>query len=111
MTKFIAVTDANIFSLARLRPASLFILYTLLTALALSSLGCSQSVDDVGITGPPQVISQPRNLIVNRDLTGTNPIAPVSTSTVLGDHSVGGNALRTSSSSSSYRMLSGVGIE
>ncbi len=76
--------------------------------------GCSQSVDEVTITGHGRPTIPPtlnRNMIYNVDLTGTSEIIPTSTTKILGDHSLGGTALRTMSSSASLRMTSGIGIE
>lgn len=76
--------------------------------------GCSQSVDTINITRRGVVPRPPSffgDRLFNVDLSGTAVGMPVSTSTVLLDHSMGGNSLRTASSSTSYRLTSGVGIE
>ena len=76
--------------------------------------GCSQSVDEVTISGPGRPAIPPtvnRNLLFNSDLTGTSEIIPTSASRIVKDHSMGGAALRTVSTSSSLRMTSGIGIE
>ncbi len=76
--------------------------------------GCSQSVDEISIEGDKKQIGNPSsfgNRLFNTDLQGTTSTLPVSASTVLGDHSMGANALRTSSSSPSFRLTSGIGIE
>ena len=76
--------------------------------------GCGQSVDEVTITGPghqPIPPTSNRNMLYNADLTGTSEIVPTSTTKILGDHSLGGSALRTVSSSLSLRMTSGIGLE
>lgn len=78
---------------------------------------CSQSVDEVTIGGPghpaaPVVpVTVNRDLLFNSDLTGTSEIIPTSISRIVKDHSMGGTALRTMSTSSSLHMTSGIGIE
>lgn len=68
---------------------------------------CSQSVDEVRITrtGPP------RTFIPNSDLTGATSVVPVSPSLVMSIHSAGAGGLRTSSTSPSRRMTSGIGVD
>src|SRR3954465_10859513 len=70
--------------------------------------GCSQSVDEVKVSGSPP--SAPgRHILMNTDLSGAASSFPTSVSRSMGDHSVGGNGLRTSAISASRRMISGIG--
>ncbi len=76
--------------------------------------GCSQSIDRVNIAPRGDLPPPPSSFgdrLFNVDLSGTSVTMPISTSRVLIDHSMGGSSLRTASSSPSYRMTSGVGVE
>ncbi len=75
---------------------------------------CGQSVDQISIAprgNLPPPSSSFGDRLFNVDLSGTSLMMPISTSRVLIDHSTGGSSLRTASSSLSYRMTSGVGVE
>lgn len=68
---------------------------------------CSQNVDSVSIvrTGPP------RGAIFNSDLTGATATTPVSPSLIMSIHSAGAGGLRTSGTSASLIMTSGIGVD
>ena len=75
---------------------------------------CSQDVDTVLIVpnNPnPPAISHFQQPFFNVDLNGTSVVPPRSASFSLGIHSLGETGLRTQSTSSNFRMISGVGIE
>lgn len=76
--------------------------------------GCSQSVDEIKITGPgkpPADVTNQLRFVFNTDIIGTSLVIPVSASRVLNDNVLGANSLRTTSSSPSLQMTSGIGIE
>jgi hypothetical protein len=52
-----------------------------------------------------------RIFFANASLSGTTSVAPVSASFALGIHGIGGNFVRTTSSSPSFKMISGVGVD
>ncbi len=52
-----------------------------------------------------------RVFIAHASLQGTTSIAPASSNHVMGIHGIGGSFVRTVSTSSNFRMVSGVGVD
>lgn len=74
------------------------------------SVGCSQNVDKVNIKPlrpPPSNI----NFVSDVEHQGGLAQPSVSTSAILRDQNLGGNLTRTKSSSPSFQMTSGIGVE
>lgn len=74
---------------------------------------CSIPVNDVSISGRGRPNFKPVlvNAHFNADLVGTSDVVPVSTTLKLPDHSLSANTMRTSSTSTSLRMTSGIGLQ
>lgn len=91
--------------------ASTLALSLLFAVFGIVLAGCSQSVDTVSIQpiNPPPVLTP--NYITHTDLQGTSFTAPTSTTRRLGIHSFGGSNERTISTSGSFRMTSGIGVD
>lgn len=87
-----------------------FIFVFVTAVLVLSAIGCSQSVDSVDINSrhPKKVFASP---VVNGDSQGSNSVAPASASFIMGDQSAGGNSVRTQSTSTSFIMTGGIGVD
>lgn len=72
--------------------------------------GCSQNIDKVNITslrpGPANYV-----FVGDADHQGGNAQTAVSTSAILSNPALGGNLMRTSSSSPSFQMTSGIGVD
>lgn len=94
---------ANSFWPKRLALTCSFVIYIL-------SVGCSQSVDSVSITGGSPTVSS-FDFIFHSNLEGTTNTIPTATSFQLGIHSFGGSSLRTQSSSASFNLTSGIGVD
>lgn len=73
-------------------------------------IGCSQNIDFVNIKA---LNPTPTNLNLVSDVEHQGGLAQPSTSTsaVLRDQNLGGNLLRTKSSSPSFQMTSGIGVQ
>jgi hypothetical protein len=89
--------------------AAILPIYLILPLAFAFFIGCSQSVDDVKVNR--RVPAAGQSIILNADLSGASTNFPTSASRIMGDHSLGGNGLRTSSASASLRMTSGIGVE
>lgn len=72
------------------------------------SLGCSQGVDSVQIT---RRVARPEAYITTTDTQGSTSTVPAGPTRRLGIHTLGGSNLRTKSTSASYRMTSGIGVD
>ena len=79
-------------------------------SIILLTSGCGQSVDDVSID-QRGIIATPKVYISTVDIQGGTSVTPTSTNHILSVHSLGGSNLRTDSASTSYRMVSGIGID
>lgn len=75
-----------------------------------TAVGCSQSVDSVNINSrrPDRVFAEP---VMNTDLQGSSLTIPTSATFSMGVQSAGGNSLRTQSSSPSFNMTGGIGVD
>ncbi|MCM2282723.1 MAG: hypothetical protein NDI61_12850 [Bdellovibrionaceae bacterium] len=78
------------------------------------SAGCGQQVNSVVIT-PRDPRTTPStsqvSFIANIELQGTTTARPSSSSLILVNHTAGGSAQRTSSTSTSFRLSSGIGVD
>lgn len=74
-------------------------------------VGCSQSVNKVSVTpkNPPVIL--PESYITTTDVQGGTSVTPASANRRMSIHSFGGSTLRTNSTSVSFRMTSGIGID
>lgn len=95
----------NLFSRDRklLRTLGVLLLAAILTS-------CAQGTNDALIV-PRRPATKDLVLISNVDLTGTSAYSPQSSSRVLSIHTAGGNSQRTKSTSASFQMTSGIGID
>ena len=71
---------------------------------------CSQSVDQVNIT-PLNPVTTNYVFVGDTEHQGGNSQSAQSTSAILSEQYAGGNLMRTSSSSSSFKMTSGIGVD
>jgi uncharacterized lipoprotein YajG len=72
--------------------------------------GCSQNIDQVSIT--PRYPENTNYVFVgDAEHQGGNSQSAQSSSAVLAEQYVGGNLTRTSSSSPSFKMTSGIGVD
>lgn len=87
--------------------------YVVIIAMLSLFSSCSIPVTEVAISGVGRPNLKPVYVkkLMNADLAGQTLTTPTSTTVVMPDHSVGANAQRTVSVSTSMRMLSGMGIQ
>lgn len=72
--------------------------------------GCSQNIDQVSIT--PRYPENTNYVFVgDTEHQGGNSQTAQSTSAIMSEQYVGGNLTRTSSSSASFKMTSGIGVD
>ncbi len=89
-----------------------------MTLLMLLLGACGQSISEVNFTAKnptdnEQIINPfvPLNYITNVDQQGGSATTATSTNRALSIQSFGGNSLRTYSTSPSFRMTSGIGVD
>jgi len=82
--------------------------FLLLAVLLVFVAGCSQNIDQVSIT--PRQPPEPHVMIGDAEHQGATPKA-TSNSSILATDGVGGNSTRTNSTSPSFRMTSGIGVD
>lgn len=73
--------------------------------------GCSQSVNKVNVTPKNPVTPGTLESITTTDVQGATTVTPMSASRTMVNHALGGTAVRTTSSSVSFRMTSGVAVD
>jgi uncharacterized protein YceK len=86
--------------------AKIFLIF--IGALILS--GCSQNIDQVSIT-PRYPVTTNYVFVGDTEHQGGNSQIAQSSSAILSEQYVGGNLTRTSSSSPSFKMTSGIGVD
>jgi hypothetical protein len=73
-------------------------------------LGCSQNIDQVSIT--PRNPAVPTYIFIgDGEYQGGNSQTAVSASAALSSQTAGGNLKRTTSTSASFQMTSGIGVD
>jgi hypothetical protein len=73
-------------------------------------VGCSQNIDQVRIT-PRNPTSSDLFFVGDADHQGGNSQPALSVSAILSEQYLGGNLTRTYSSSPSFKMTSGIGVD
>lgn len=90
-------------------------LLLLISTVSIFSAGCDSGGGGGGGAANPgdetPLGPEGRVFFGNAQLSGSTSSAPVSANFALGIHGVGGNFLKTTSSSSSFKMISGVGVD
>jgi hypothetical protein len=86
-------------------------LLILLTVTVAFLNGCSQKVNVVKIKRRTPLAPTSFTYISTVDLQGATSVVPTSPTRRMSIHTLGGNNQRTNSTSASYRMTSGIGVD